>query len=44
MNSFLSPILSKHYEPNIIHDTYYNAVKIIMEACKKNYNSIRYDT
>ena len=24
LNSFLSPILSKYYEPNIIHDTYYN--------------------
>ena len=26
MNSFVSPILSKHYDPNIIHDTYYNEV------------------
>ena len=26
-NSFLSPILSRHYKPDIIHDTYYNSVK-----------------
>lgn len=27
LNSFLSPILSKHYKPDIIHDTYYNSVQ-----------------
>ena len=27
LNTFLSPILSKYYNPNIIHDTYYRAVK-----------------
>ena len=27
INSFFSPILSKYYDPHIIHDTYYNAVK-----------------
>ena len=27
MNSFFSPILSKYYNPNIIHDTYYNGIK-----------------
>ena len=35
MNSFLSPILSKHYDPNIIHDTYYNAVKHNTRNTKK---------
>ena len=27
INSFISPILSKLYYPDIVHDTYYNAVK-----------------
>ena len=35
MNSFLSPILSKNYDPNIIHDTYYNAVKHNTRNAKK---------
>lgn len=35
MNSFLSPILSKHYEPNIIHDTYYNVIKYNTQCAKK---------
>ena len=35
LNSFLSPILSKHYEPNIIHDTYYNSVKYNNGRIKK---------
>ena len=26
VNSFVSPILSKHYEPDIIHETYYNGL------------------
>ena len=35
MNSFLSPILSKHYDPNIIHNTYYNAAKYNTRHAKK---------
>lgn len=35
MNSFLSPILSKNYDPNIIHDTYYNTVKHNTKHTKK---------
>ena len=35
MNSFLSPILSEYYDPNIIHDTYYNAVKHNIKHTKK---------
>ena len=35
MNSFLSPILSKNYDPNIIHDTYYNTVKNNTKHTKK---------
>jgi glycosyltransferase involved in cell wall biosynthesis len=35
MNSLLSPILSKRYAPNIIHDTYYNAVKFNNGHIKK---------
>ena len=35
MNSFLSPILSKYYDPNIIHDTYYNEVKHNTKNAKK---------
>ena len=35
MNSFLSPILSKHYEPSIIHNTYYNVVKYNAKRAKK---------
>ena len=35
MNSFLSPILSRHYDPNIIHDTYYNVVKHNSKHTKK---------
>jgi len=26
MNSFITPILSKHYDPDLIHETYYNNI------------------
>ena len=35
MNSFLSPILSIYYEPNIIHNTYYNVTKFNTKRAKK---------
>ena len=35
MNSFFFPILSKHYNPNIIHQTYYNILKYKKMRAKK---------
>ena len=35
INSFVSPILSKHYEPDIIHETYYNGISRNKTRAKK---------
>jgi glycosyltransferase involved in cell wall biosynthesis len=35
MNSFLSPILSKQYNPDLIHETYYNAINHNKRSVKK---------
>jgi glycosyltransferase involved in cell wall biosynthesis len=35
INSFVSPILSKHYDPDIIHDTYYNGISRNKTRAKK---------
>jgi glycosyltransferase involved in cell wall biosynthesis len=35
VNSFVSPILSKHYEPDIIHETYYNGIIRTKTGVKK---------
>jgi hypothetical protein len=26
MNSFITPVLSKHYDPDLIHETHYNNI------------------
>jgi glycosyltransferase involved in cell wall biosynthesis len=35
VNSFVSPILSKHYDPDIIHETYYNGISRNKTRAKK---------
>jgi glycosyltransferase involved in cell wall biosynthesis len=35
MNSLLSPILSSNYDPDIIHDTYYNSIRQNKKRAKK---------
>jgi glycosyltransferase involved in cell wall biosynthesis len=35
VNSFVSPILSKHYDPDIIHNTYYNGISHNKTRAKK---------
>lgn len=35
MNLFVSPILSKHYAPDLIHETYYNAIGHNKKLTKK---------
>jgi glycosyltransferase involved in cell wall biosynthesis len=35
LNSFISPILSKYYDPDIIHDTYYNGISHKKTRAKK---------
>ena len=35
VNSFVSPILSKHYDPDIIHETYYNGISSNKTRAKK---------
>ena len=35
LNSFLSPLLSKYYDSNIIHNTYYNPIKYNTSHAKK---------
>lgn len=35
INSFVSPILSQHYEPDIIHETYYNGISRNKTGAKK---------
>ena len=35
VNSFVSPILSRHYKPDIIHETYYNQISLNRTRAKK---------
>ena len=35
INSFMSPILSWHYDPDLIHDTYYNNISFVKTRAKK---------
>jgi glycosyltransferase involved in cell wall biosynthesis len=35
VNSILSPILFKHYDPDIIHDSYYNSISLDKSRAKK---------